>query len=584
MKNKLIILTLVISIIPTVTLGIVSYNFSMGLLKKSVIDETVIRFEKVNAEIDTRLKKIEENSVFILSNSSVQKMLQISNYQERLKYGDEVKSIFNQVLSQENSIYSIQLYDKNGDLLFYKSFTHYEDAFKIKIMNTNIKDEPVYEKAKSLKGKRFWTKLYQGSNKLSMVRAINALGSQNQIGILIINIDEDQIEGIFKTLEQTDTAFFILYEWDKSIIYSSKSTNALPVSELLNLAKAEKGSFRLHGQVYEYINYYSDLNEWNMVAMIPREKLFAPINLIRNVTFVIVIACFITSIILSLIVAYFLMKPVTTLRNLMKQVENGDLTIRYHSSSYDEISQLGYVFNSMLERLNQLIYENIEKQRRIRVEELKALQTQIKPHFLYNTLDNAYWMAQLIDAKEICDLLSALANYYRISLSKGAEIIKIRDEINHIKNYMTIQKIRYENKIDFYIQIPEEILEMYIVKLTLQPIVENAIYHGLRGLEKQGKIYVTGKVTDEIIYIEVRDNGRGMSKEKIDRVFSGFNDKNKEGYGLSNVNERIRLYFGDDYGISICSTEDEFTIVTVRLPKTLYLQEYGNILDNKEES
>lgn len=579
MKNKLIMLTLAISVIPTITLGVISYNFSMTLLKESVTNATVVKFEKANAEIDTRLKEIEEYSVYILSNSSVQKMLQISNYQESLKYEDEVKSIINQALSAQNSIHSIQLYDKNGDLLFYKSFTHYEDAFKSQIMSTNIKDEAVYEKAKSLKGKRFWTKLYQGSNKLSMVRAINALGSQNQIGILIINVNEDQIEGLFKTLEHMDSSFLMLYEWDKNIIFSSQNTNEVPVTELTKLAKADKGNFWLHGEEYEYINYYSRLNDWNMVAIIPREKLFAPINIIKNVTLIIVAACFVISIVFSIIIAYYIMKPVTTLRMLMMQVENGELNRRYYSNNRDEISQLGYVFNAMLDKLNKLICENTEKQQRIRVEELKALQTQIKPHFLYNTLDNAYWMAQLIDAKEICSILSALANYYRISLSKGAEIIKIKDEINHVKNYMTIQKIRYENKIDYNIQIPDEILDMHIIKLTLQPIVENAIYHGLRGLDRHGNIYITGKVTDEIVSIEVRDNGRGMSEEKSARVISGFSDKNKEGYGLSNVNERIRLYFGDNYGISIYSVENEFTIITVRLPQILYLQEYGNALE-----
>lgn len=584
MKNKLIILTLAISIIPTITLGIISYKFSMELLKESVTNETVMKFEKANAEIDTRLKEIEEYSIFILSNSSVQKMLQISNDEERLKYGDEVRGIMNRALSAVNSIHSIQLYDRDGNLLFYKSFVYYENAFQSQIMNTNIKNEPVYEKAKALRGKRFWTKLYQGSNKLSMVRAVNALASQNQIGVLIININEDQIEGLFKTLEHMDTGFLMLYEWDESIIYSSENTNQVPVSDVIKHVKIDnKGSFRVNGKEYIYINYYSRLNDWNMVAMIPREKLFAPINIIKNVTIIIVAACFVISIVFSVIIAYYIMKPVTTLRMLMKQVENGDLNIRYHSDNHDEISQLGYVFNAMLNKLNKLICENIEKQRRIRVEELKALQTQIKPHFLYNTLDNVYWMAQLIDAKEICDILSALANYYRISLSKGAEIIKIRDEINHVKNYMTIQKIRYENKIDCNIQIPDEILDMYIVKLTLQPIVENAIYHGLRGLDRHGNICITGRATDGIVIIEVRDNGRGMSEEKITRVISGFDDKNKEGYGLSNVNERIRLNFGDHYGISMNSVEDEFTSIFVKLPQIFYLQEYDEHSNNKKD-
>lgn len=564
-------LTLVISIIPIIILGTVSYKFSMELLKESVTNATVVKFEKTNAEIDARLKEIEEHSVYILSNDNVQKLLQISNYQERLKYENEAKSVINQALSAVSSIHSIQLYDRDGNLLFYKSFKYYENAFKSQIMNTNIKDERVYERAKTLKGERFWTKLFPGSDKLSMVRAVNAMGSQDQIGILIININEDEIERLFRTLENMSTSFLMLYEWDENIIYSSGNTNELLIPEIIKLAKTEKNSFWSYGK-YAYINYYSSLNDWNMLAMIPGEKLFAPINIIRNITVLIVAACFILSIAFSIIIAYYMMQPVTTLRMFMEQVESGNLNIRYHSSNHNEISQLGYVFNAMLDKLNKLIRENTDKQRRIRVEELKALQAQIKPHFLYNTLDNVYWMAQLIDAKEICNILSALANYYRISLSKGTETIKIKEEIRHVENYMTIQKIRYANKIDFGIQIPDEILDMYIVKLTLQPIVENAIYHGLRDLDRNGDIRISGKVIDGIISIEVRDNGRGMSKEKIDRVINGFNDNSTEGYGLSNVNERIQLYFGDNYGISINSVEHEFTSITVRLPQVFYLE------------
>ena len=571
MRNKLIMLTLVISIIPIIILGTVSYKFSMELLKESVTNATVVKFEKTNAEIDARLKEIEEHSVYILSNDNVQKLLQISNYQERLKYENEAKSVINQALSAVSSIHSIQLYDRDGNLLFYKSFKYYENAFKSQIMNTNIKDERVYERAKTLKGERFWTKLFPGSDKLSMVRAVNAMGSQDQIGILIININEDEIERLFRTLENMSTSFLMLYEWDENIIYSSGNTNELLISEIIKLAKTEKNSFWSYGK-YAYINYYSSLNDWNMLAMISGEKLFAPINIIRNITVLIVAACFILSIAFSIIIAYYMMQPVTTLRMFMEQVESGNLNIRYHSSNHNEISQLGYVFNAMLDKLNKLIRENTDKQRRIRVEELKALQAQIKPHFLYNTLDNVYWMAQLIDAKEICNILSALANYYRISLSKGTETIKIKEEISHVENYMTIQKIRYANKIDFGIQIPDEILDMYIVKLTLQPIVENAIYHGLRDLDRNGDIRISGRVIDGIISIEVWDNGRGMSKEKIDRVISGFNDNSKEGYGLSNVNERIQLYFGDNYGISINSVEHEFTSITVKLPQLFYLE------------
>ena len=251
----------------------------------------------------------------------------------------------------------------------------------------------------------------------------------------------------------------------------------------------------------------------------------------------------------------------------MKQAEMGDMDVKFDSHYRDEIGELGRSFNSMLERLKNLIRQNYEKQKKLRTQELKVLQMQINPHFLYNTIDTINWMAQSIDADKISEVAIALANYYRQSLSKGAEIIKISDEISQINSYLTIQKTRYEGHIDFRIDIDSDILGLYIPKLTLQPIVENAIYHGLREKEGGGIVEIRGFRENNRVIFYIKDNGRGMDQETLDKLIKCIDTGvSSQGYGLSNVNERLKLYYGKEYGIGVESLAGCYTIVTITIP------------------
>jgi two-component system sensor histidine kinase YesM len=261
----------------------------------------------------------------------------------------------------------------------------------------------------------------------------------------------------------------------------------------------------------------------------------------------------------------------------MKQAEGGDLDVKFHSHYKDEIGELGRSFNSMLERLKNLMKQNYDKQKKLRTQELKVLQMQINPHFLYNTIDTINWMAQSIDADRISEISIELANYYRQSLSKGAEIIKIKDEISQINSYLIIQKTRYEGHINFKMDIDENILELYIPKLTLQPILENAIYHGLREKEGGGIIEIKGFIKENQVIFIIRDSGKGMEEETLNKLIKCMNEGgSSQGYGLSNVNERLKLYFGGEYGLNIESVKDSYTTVTVNIPIVEQEDQYAN--------
>ena len=225
-------------------------------------------------------------------------------------------------------------------------------------------------------------------------------------------------------------------------------------------------------------------------------------------------------------------------------------------------------FNQMVNKLNEQRQRILKEQSQLRKAQLDILQSQINPHFLYNTLDLIIWMARNKRKDEIISIVYSLTKLLRISLSKGSDIISLEDEITHIESYLTIQSIRYKDVIHYKIKVPDELKPYRIPKLTLQPIVENAIYHGLKETAEGGTIFIEAQETDNTLLLIVQDNGRGMdpSKEKsINDMF--LNPAMKFGFGLNNVNERIKLHFGKDYGIEVSSQINVGTEVKIRIPK-----------------
>jgi two-component system sensor histidine kinase YesM len=238
----------------------------------------------------------------------------------------------------------------------------------------------------------------------------------------------------------------------------------------------------------------------------------------------------------------------------------------------DEITELGMSFNIMIGKIKDLLDSKIKEQENLKKAELRALQAQINPHFLYNTLDTIIWMAESKKTDQVVDIVSALSNFFRISLSKGMDWITIGEEVERIRSYLTIQKMRYQDILDFKIEVDQDVAEHTILKLILQPLVENALYHGIKNKRRGGMISVRAKRKgrDEIL-LEVEDDGIGFTPEKLTQLRADLNDdsgdiKLESGFGIGNVNNRIRLYYGKSYGVSIRSEYNTGTCVTLVIP------------------
>jgi two-component system sensor histidine kinase YesM len=264
--------------------------------------------------------------------------------------------------------------------------------------------------------------------------------------------------------------------------------------------------------------------------------------------------------------------PIKKLHDVTTTITKNDLQALMTSDNVDEITELGMSFNIMIGKIKELLDSKIKEQENLKKAELRALQAQINPHFLYNTLDTIIWMAESKKTDEVVKIVSALSDFFRISLSKGMDWISIGEEMHLIRSYLTIQKMRYRDILDFNIEVSEDVAENMILKLILQPLVENALYHGIKNKRQGGTISVRARRNDkDEVLLEVEDNGMGLTPERLAQVRAGLEDDSgdsglESGFGLGNVHRRIRLYYGSPYGLSIQSEYTIGTCVTLVIP------------------
>lgn len=259
--------------------------------------------------------------------------------------------------------------------------------------------------------------------------------------------------------------------------------------------------------------------------------------------------------------------PVVQLNRRLQQIGDGDLTVYPPiASNIREICTFGEGVEQMVHRMGQLIQEATEKQSRLRHAELALLQAQINPHFLYNTMDTIIWLIEAEKTEEAVEMVSNLSGFFRHSLSKGADVIPLSQEICHVHSYLQIQQVRYKDILSYRIDMDPRIGGQRIPKLTLQPLVENALYHGIKLKRARGTIVITGKVEGTDIILQVQDDGVGISPERLEQLRLSMKSGERVGFGLSTVEERLRLFFGEGYGLQIDSTEGQGTTITARIP------------------
>ncbi len=334
-----------------------------------------------------------------------------------------------------------------------------------------------------------------------------------------------------------------------------------------NIAMLESDIYILTELFQEEIQYYIYYETQNFEAL--RQRMNEQVTKVILTMIVALASIIIASFLMNVLLTDSITKPIRMLCEKTALVAKGDFTTRTYCENHDELSVLSDSFNDMAIKLEQQVNSIRQEQENLRNMESKLLQAQINPHFLYNTLDTIIWLIEGSKNKEAINIVVSLSEFFRIVVSKGKDLITIREEEIHIKSYLQIQQSRYSDILDYEITIPEELYQYQILKLTLQPLVENSLYHGIKMLRARGKITVIGQRMDEDIYFQVIDNGIGMDEEELNALRLAVELPGSEqstGFGLANVNKRIKLNYGNLYGLDIQSKKGEGTVITIKIP------------------
>ncbi|MEK8128127.1 sensor histidine kinase [Paenibacillus filicis] len=415
------------------------------------------------------------------------------------------------------------------------------------------------------------TQTYSANDVLSLVHAVRDPSTGEALGVILMDVRMDMFKAIFDNLKLGKSGFIYIQDNKGNMVYAPN--NAI-VYRIRNewFQDGTQGSLTKSIRGHDYRILYNDysLRNWRIIGVIPNDDYHRVVSDIQLYTAVVTIVMLLLATLASTYFTGTIIRPVRKLMRLMSNVQNGDLNRRFVSVSKDEIGQLGNSFNHMLEEIKNLINMVYAEQKKKREAELQVLQAQIKPHFLYNTLDTIQWMAQDYKANDIVQMIGALTNLFRIGLNKGYEWIPIKDEVKHAESYLIIQMSRYMGKMNYMLDIPEDLHRYHVLKLILQPLIENAIYHGIKARTGKGMIRVSAMRYKEGILFRVEDDGAGMQPDKleeINRILRGEEKRGEEhGYGLFNVNERVQLTYGSLYGIQIESEPGKGTAVSLYHP------------------
>ena len=422
---------------------------------------------------------------------------------------------------------------------------------------------------------------------ISSSRAVELTENRNsQTGVLLVDMDFSSISRMMKQINEVSNGqYYYLCDNNGQIIYHPRQIQISDgiCRENSSVAAAYKDG--VYDEEFEDVQRKVIVNTisytgWKLVGVIPYSLFSHEMINIRYFIGMVILLMAMMLIIINRVVTQRISRPILKLNHSVMEYEAGKKPEIYIRGS-SEIRHLGYSIQSSYEKSEELMQEIVWEQNERRKSELDALQSQINPHFLYNALDSITWMIEGERNDEAAFMISQLAKLFRISLSQGHTIISVRDELQHAKSYMNIQRIRYKDAFSVTFDVAPELEEYCAVKLTLQPILENSINYGVDPMDDCGEIFIRVKKEEDLLVLSVEDNGIGMSEEEVSLLLTDSNRKRKHGsgVGLVNINNRLQILFGKEYGLFIESEPDEGTKVSIRIPAIPYTEENRKILE-----
>ena len=554
-RYKLILSYLVVVIIPITVLGSYSYMQAKSYLFSQAENGLAESVSQIAKNVSNKYDSYVTMLNFLDFNNQMRVMFerQDSNqYQQYLDVTQTLSPLIETVLHLNPDFNHICVYTDNS----YISVSSRPDSYVKSI--EEIRQAPWFNEVES-DNKIHW--VIENNEINAYVRFINYFKGQ-PLNVLCVTIDYNKAFDI--SIDNTKNYCVFISDNKDNILFSQNLIDDPAASSLENnMIGYGSGAITLSGIKYLLIKEQVPSMGWNLYYYSPVSAVIISASKIAFITAAIVLSCLIIMSVVIMVFSKTIVKRILKLNLQMKQVEAGNLGIQVYSQSKDEIGDLTNSFGNMLRKINLLIEENYQQKISEKEAQLRALQAQITPHFLYNALSLINWEAILINSDKISHFAANLSSFYRTVLNSGKNIISVNDEVSNIKNYLEIQLAFHKYSFDVEYNIQEEICKCYMINMVLQPLVENAIEHGIEmKTNDRGKIVINGFFEKEKIVFQILDNGPGMSEDKISSVFLKDNGK----YGLCNVQKRLKLFFGDAYGISISNLDGGGLLVQVEIP------------------
>ncbi|GMQ62863.1 sensor histidine kinase [Vallitalea sp. AN17-2] len=571
----------VIFILVLCIIGVIGYSFFSKVLTNEILSNTEKIIDQTSSNIDLYFGQIKNLTQITASNYNIINALkedengQDSNllfYNRRIsdvlqqtkKFNLRIKDLI--IIRRDGTCYNYSNSCVKEDYNFFEQdwFPKFDDKFA-KVCFTGIHQQDYYVLDTNC----------EGSVASTVIPIMDYMDISRQFfAMLLCNLNINDVKELTKGAELGKTGFFLIIDKNNELVYNPTYyvfDEDFKENILTNL-NSDSGQFiSKHNKNHVLIVHKtSKITGWKIISIIPMKEILNPLNNIKSFTFILIIICVIIVIIVSILISRRITKPISLLIDKMVDIGRGDFDIKLYDDSTIEMEMLSSNIDIMIERINRLNRDIYSYKMKSKEAEIKALQSQINPHFLYNTLQSVKALALFKKTNDISKIVTLIGNMLRYAIYNSDELVNISSEIKHLSDYIKIQNYRYSNKFEYEVLAEIKLDQYKTLKLILQPIVENSIIHGLQENIK-GLITINIFLHDNNVHLRIDDNGKGMSSEELQRIRSYINDTSQKdksnSIGLKNVNERIKLKYGELYGVEIDSKLDIGTRVTIIIPQ-----------------
>ncbi|MDP2424987.1 MAG: sensor histidine kinase [bacterium] len=561
----------------SISQGIVSAMMivvSLSLLLANVIH--FVLFNEATAEVIRTSSREINKQVIMNYERYIDEVIETANYLTRKTIEltedgelDQLQSLFFQATQMSQDMVSIVLYSSQGEPFIIGD----EKSTTVVVANASwflaaTRDKEIFHFSSPHP-----QALFSGVH-LEVITVTKSIryyvGNTITDGVLMIDLTTQNFRGLAQKTNLGENGLLLILDDTSGFVYSSTDqciAAVCPAKELVDQIIFGGESVQVDKD-FMYLNVNTlKHTRWRIATFININQIYTTRKTMNILASVIFVGALLLSLGFSVILSKQISDPLNKLKNHMAHIEGGNMMSEVHVVGQKEVVLLSKNFNHMIAEIRQLLDRLVQEQKEKRKSEFLALQTQINPHFLYNTLDSIVWLAENNQNKEVVEMVIALSRFFRISISRGKNVISVKDELEHAKQYLHIQKIRYNKKFDYEFIVQPNVYQFSVVKLILQPIIENAIHHGIHSEFESGKIRISAYTTGKKLIFEVENNGYGITPERIQELMQNMrSEEQANSVGLRNVYQRLQLYYGEEADVQIISEQDQMTNVKLIVP------------------